>query len=198
VLGHQQEDSVDAARSRDSLGAIVRRRRQECGWSQDDLAARMVAAGDWTFRQSDVSRLELDKVALPRRARLTRLATVLELPLGDLLEHSSWAVTTHALVDHPDAAPTLARRVDAWSVAIPPSQATGDLGAPVPLAARDSAVPTDAVDWRRLLETSAALRAEARRVRETSIRRRAQAARACTAAILLCTRARRETGSPEP
>jgi hypothetical protein len=47
--------------------------------------------------------------------------------------------------------------------------------------------------WRRAPHS-----APRRGVRETSLRRRAQAARACTAAILLCIRASREKGSPEP
>jgi hypothetical protein len=54
----------DQARSR-SLGSAIKARRQAVGWTQEPRAARMVDAGDDTFRQSDVSRLELGKVGLP-------------------------------------------------------------------------------------------------------------------------------------
>jgi transcriptional regulator with XRE-family HTH domain len=74
-----------------SLGQAIRERRQELGWSQETLAARVVALGDAAFRQSDVSRLELGKVGLPHRIRLASLAAALDLPLGELLARSGWA-----------------------------------------------------------------------------------------------------------
>jgi transcriptional regulator with XRE-family HTH domain len=74
-----------------SLGATIKRRRRELGWSQVEFAARVASRGDGTFRQSDVSRLERGKVLLPHRERLTQIAAVLELPLGELLSRSGWA-----------------------------------------------------------------------------------------------------------
>lgn len=73
-----------------SLGEVIRRRRLEFGWSQEELAVRVSDAGD-DVRQSDISRLELGKVGLPRRARLERIAAALEMPLGELLARSGWA-----------------------------------------------------------------------------------------------------------
>jgi transcriptional regulator with XRE-family HTH domain len=74
-----------------SLGATIKRRRRELGWSQEEFAARVASRGDWAFRQCDVSRLERGKVLLPHRERLTQIAAVLELPLGELLARSGWA-----------------------------------------------------------------------------------------------------------
>jgi len=73
-----------------SLGDVIRRRRLEFGWSQEELAARVGAQGD-DVRQSDISRLELGKVGLPRRSRLERIAAALDMPLGELLARSGWA-----------------------------------------------------------------------------------------------------------
>lgn len=74
-----------------TLGDVIRRRRLQFGWSQEELAAR-ASAGDDDVRQSDISRLELGKVGLPRRARLQRIAAALEMPLSELLIRSGWAV----------------------------------------------------------------------------------------------------------
>lgn len=73
-----------------TLGDAIRTRRQELGWSQEDLAKRIADHGDEAFRQSDVSRLERGKVTLPRRERLEHIAAVLELSLGELLARSGW------------------------------------------------------------------------------------------------------------
>src|SRR5690242_9251699 len=73
-----------------TLGDVIRRRRQQLGWSQEELAARASGPDD-EVRQSDISRLELGKVGLPRRARLQRIATALDMPLGELLARSGWA-----------------------------------------------------------------------------------------------------------
>jgi transcriptional regulator with XRE-family HTH domain len=72
---------------RPSLGAMVRRRRLELGLTQEDLAERI---GDGT-RQAEISRLEHDRIGLPRRTRLERIAGALDLSLGDLLAGSGWA-----------------------------------------------------------------------------------------------------------
>ncbi len=89
-----------------SLGAVIRQRRSELGWSQEELAARVSDEGD-EVRQSDISRLERGRVGLPRRARLLRLAAVLGLAPGDLLARSGWAGADRAM---PGAAPPPARR----------------------------------------------------------------------------------------
>jgi transcriptional regulator with XRE-family HTH domain len=59
----------------------------ELGLTQEELAERI---GDGT-RQADVSRLENDRVLLPRRERVERLAEALDVPLGHLLVRSGWA-----------------------------------------------------------------------------------------------------------
>jgi|GEM_PF-4199908 len=73
-----------------SLGAVIRQRRIELGWTQDELAERISTNGEYV-RQSEISRIENGRVALPRRERLLRLAEVLELPAGELLACSGWA-----------------------------------------------------------------------------------------------------------
>jgi transcriptional regulator with XRE-family HTH domain len=73
------------------LGPVIRARRLALGWSQEDLASRVAAHGGATINQSDISRLELGKVGLPRHARLRALAAALDLPLDQLLLGSSWA-----------------------------------------------------------------------------------------------------------
>ena len=77
--------------SRPTLGDVIKARRLELGWTQIDLADRVAARGDPAFRQSDVSRLERGNVTLPHRVRLERIAIVLGLPLGELLERSGWS-----------------------------------------------------------------------------------------------------------
>jgi transcriptional regulator with XRE-family HTH domain len=72
-----------------TLGSLIKTRRLALGLNQEAVATRMVAHGDVTFRQTDVSRLELGKVALPRRERVAHLAAVLELPLDELI--AAWA-----------------------------------------------------------------------------------------------------------
>jgi transcriptional regulator with XRE-family HTH domain len=73
-----------------SLGAVIRQRRLELGWTQEELAQR-ISTDDEYVRQSEISRIENGKVELPRRERLLRLAEVLELPAGELLARSGWA-----------------------------------------------------------------------------------------------------------
>ncbi len=71
----------------ESLGQVIRRRRAELGLTQEELAERVGP----TVRQAEISRLENDRVTLPRRARLQTIADALELPLGMLLERSGWS-----------------------------------------------------------------------------------------------------------
>ena len=73
-----------------ALGAVVKARRIELGWTQEELAERISADGEFV-RQSEISRIENGRIALPRRERLERLARALELPLGELLARSGWA-----------------------------------------------------------------------------------------------------------
>ena len=70
-----------------TLGLMVRQRRLELGWTQEELAQRI---GDGV-RQADVSRLERGGVGLPRRERLMSIAAALELTPGELLVRSGWA-----------------------------------------------------------------------------------------------------------
>jgi len=75
---------------RSALGVVIRRRRRELGWTQEELAER-ISTDDEYVRQSEISRIESGKIDLPRRDRLIRLAEVLDLPLGELLARSGWA-----------------------------------------------------------------------------------------------------------
>jgi transcriptional regulator with XRE-family HTH domain len=75
---------MDATRT---LGRVIRSRRLELGLTQEELAER-IGNG---VRQAEVSRLECDRVSLPRRQRLTRIAAALEIPLGELLASAGWA-----------------------------------------------------------------------------------------------------------
>ena len=81
---------------RQSLGQFIRERRLELGLTQQQLAERV----DEHLAQAEISRLERDKVALPRRPRMERLAIALEIPLGVLLARSGWT----AAGDFPAAA----------------------------------------------------------------------------------------------
>ncbi len=47
----------------------------------------MVGGG---VRQAEISRLEHDRVTLPRRQRLEQIASALDVPLGELLVRSGW------------------------------------------------------------------------------------------------------------
>jgi transcriptional regulator with XRE-family HTH domain len=69
-----------------SLGRFISERRQDLGLTQEQLAERV---GE-NVRQSDISRLERDRISLPRRERLEQLAAALEVSLGDLLVRTGW------------------------------------------------------------------------------------------------------------
>jgi transcriptional regulator with XRE-family HTH domain len=71
------------------LGATIRDRRRELGWSQEELAERVRETGG-RMRQSDVSRLEQGRVVLPHADRLGGIAAALGLPVGELLARSGW------------------------------------------------------------------------------------------------------------
>lgn len=70
-----------------TLGETIRARRDELGMTQEQLAQRLGVG----FRQSEISRLEHDRVTLPRRPRLEQLAAALEFNVGELLLRSGWA-----------------------------------------------------------------------------------------------------------
>jgi transcriptional regulator with XRE-family HTH domain len=77
-----------------SLGTFIRERRQELGLTQEQLAERI---GD-TVRQAEVSRLEHNRIVLPRRDRLSALAAALEVSLGELLVRTGWMQESDAQV----------------------------------------------------------------------------------------------------
>jgi transcriptional regulator with XRE-family HTH domain len=87
-----------------TLGTVIRTRRMEMGWTQEDLAKRV----DGGIRQSEISRLETGHVALPRHERLECIARALGLPVGELLELAGWDGANDAFAsevnrqDHPD------------------------------------------------------------------------------------------------
>ena len=74
------------------LGNFVRERRLELGLSQEALAERV---GD-SVRQAEISRIENDRVHLPRRERMAALAEALEVTLGDLMVKSGWMTDIQA------------------------------------------------------------------------------------------------------
>jgi transcriptional regulator with XRE-family HTH domain len=69
-----------------SLGTFIRQRRVELGLTQEQLAERIGGV----VRQAEVSRLENDRVTLPRRMRMMAIAAALELSLGELLVRTGW------------------------------------------------------------------------------------------------------------
>jgi len=117
-----------------NLGQLIRARRIALGMSQEALAVRVSDLGS-EINQSDISRIELGKVDLPRRRRLEHLAAALELSLGELLEASGWvgaserfgtdAITPSSPPDSPGGTPVAARVSDrpAWAS---PGQVTID------------------------------------------------------------------------
>jgi transcriptional regulator with XRE-family HTH domain len=115
-----------------TLGATIRARRIELGWSQQELAER-ISGPDGLVRQSEISRLELDKVGLPRRARLERIAMALELPLGELLVRSGWNGAAAAVLPRQDtAAPEPDRPLPDSDAPTPPFPAAPPATTPEP------------------------------------------------------------------
>jgi transcriptional regulator with XRE-family HTH domain len=104
--GYALADASGAAsveRSR-ILGQVIRERRQELGLTQEELAA-LVGHG---VRQAEISRLEHDRVGLPRRARLENIANALGFSVGQLLAQSGWVGADTAIVEnHSHAAPDM-------------------------------------------------------------------------------------------
>lgn len=75
-----------------TLGKFIRARRLTLGMTQEQLAER-VGVG---VRQADISRLEGDKIDLPRRDRMEAIASALGVTLGDLLIATGWLEIEHA------------------------------------------------------------------------------------------------------
>jgi transcriptional regulator with XRE-family HTH domain len=75
-----------------TLGSAIRERRIELGLTQEALAQRI---GDGV-RQAEVSRLESDRIILPRRRRLERIANALGFTIGELLARSRWTDANQA------------------------------------------------------------------------------------------------------
>lgn len=73
------------------LGNLIRRKRAEKGWSQAELARRIVDATGHAIKQSDISRIERGDISLPRFERLAAFSLVLDIPVSDLIR----AATRH-------------------------------------------------------------------------------------------------------
>ncbi len=84
-----------------TLGTLIRERRTELGLTQEQLAER-VGMG---VRQSEISRLEHDGIALPRRSRMEEIAAALEVSIGDLLVTTGWMDDENRASLLPDPAP---------------------------------------------------------------------------------------------
>jgi transcriptional regulator with XRE-family HTH domain len=81
------------------LGEYIRERRHQLGLSQEQLAERVGG----TYSQGDISRLERGHIELPHLETLIKLASVLEVPVGNLLIAGGWFDDGHFA-----AMPTLA------------------------------------------------------------------------------------------
>ena len=88
IGGSGMNDNSDRATEQaiKTLGEVIRQRRGELGLTQEELAER-VGEG---VRQAEISRIEHDRILLPRRSRLEQIARALDLPIGVLLAHSGW------------------------------------------------------------------------------------------------------------
>ncbi len=84
-----------------TLGTFIRERRKQLGLTQEQLAER-VADG---VRQSEISRLEHDRVTLPRRDRREQLAAALDVSIGELLLRTGWMNEGDQLAVELQAAP---------------------------------------------------------------------------------------------
>jgi transcriptional regulator with XRE-family HTH domain len=85
-----------------TLGKYVYDRRRALKLSQEQLADQIGG----NFGQSDVSRIERGLVQQPRMTTMVRLATALEVSVGDLLIASGWFDSAPvAVAPAPDPAP---------------------------------------------------------------------------------------------
>ncbi|HYI15515.1 MAG TPA: helix-turn-helix transcriptional regulator [Thermomicrobiales bacterium] len=132
--------------TRAALGAVIRARRVKLGWTQEELAEWISVDGEYV-RQSEISRIENGRIALPRRERLERLARVLELPLGELLARSGWAgaeTQFSSVAIEADAKPTTDASLNGFSEALiePDAEPRVFEAAPVPVGAFSRATTT--------------------------------------------------------
>lgn len=74
----RQDDHFE---KRPTLGEIIRERREELGFSQDEFAARLGGQS----RPSDVQRLESMHIFMPSWIRLQHIAETLDLSVEELL-----------------------------------------------------------------------------------------------------------------
>jgi transcriptional regulator with XRE-family HTH domain len=181
---------MDGQNGSPTLGKVVHARRLRLGWTQEELAARIADLGGETFRQSDVSRLERDRVTLPRRARLEHVAAALGLPIGELLALSGWAGAETAFRAEIPSPPT------DGTAATSPGSAPASV--PVPPAPTATAVGQPVVAHSRLSE--AIERAKQTRARTEDVLRRCQVAHGGAGTPETGTSARRSvaTAAPSP
>jgi len=126
-----------------TLGQLIRERRMELNLTQEELAER-VGEG---VRQSEISRLERNRVTLPRRQRMEQIAAALDIPVGVLLARSGWAGAetiedsgdgieggvTHAAIESFAGEPVAALSSDPEPVADPSDDQTdGELAVAAP------------------------------------------------------------------
>ena len=88
-----------------TLGQFIRERRMDLGLTQEQLAER-VGEG---VRQAEISRLEQDRVSLPRRPRLEAIAAALDVSIGDLMVTTGWIGAEHVGPSGLDHAPSPAQ-----------------------------------------------------------------------------------------
>jgi transcriptional regulator with XRE-family HTH domain len=102
-----------------TLGSFIQRRRIELGLTQEQLGER-IGPG---VRQAEVSRLENDRITLPRRQRLERIAVALDVPIGELLARSGWAGADQVfqIADAPESSAS-----DERGEAVSETEPTGD------------------------------------------------------------------------
>jgi transcriptional regulator with XRE-family HTH domain len=105
------------------------------GLTQEELAER-IGCG---VRQADISRLERGRVVLPRRDRLERIASALELTPGELLVRSGWAgADRHLDASGPwPARPSEPPRQAETSLATPPAFGAKRIESPESLVRSD-------------------------------------------------------------
>ena len=97
-----------------SLGTFIRERRFDLGLTQTQFAERI----EHTMTQADVSRLERDKITLPRRQRLIAIAAALEVTLGELLVRTGW-MEEDLVGESTDVAVDALPVESAWAVVVP-------------------------------------------------------------------------------
>ena len=163
-----------------TLGAVIKARRHQLGWSQEELAARVAAHGDGAFRQTDVSRLERGKVGLPRRERLGYIAAALGFTMGELLMRAGWIddeIASTPRVPRTPPAPS-----EPFGASTPLPAASGDtMAAGMPVAqrtplseliARSEEIRRESLEVLRQCEATRARYDEVSWMRESQDRRR--------------------------